>query len=287
MNERNQELIVDLLGGLLSSDEESAALTRIEQDPDLRAEYEAQMSAISILGTAASPMMTADERTALHATLRQQLHLDEAPVPVAAGPSRWQRWLAPLGGLAVAAVVVFGAVVILPDVLSGTETFEAASAEITTTAASASVTDSLADGDGGAGASAPEALEAAPAGEDSVDTETQAAETYDVAGVNAELPYLPVLDLKSLENDLSSDPNALRSGTPPPSSKSGDVDAGQVGTCLELLRVANPSSEISPIALTTYEGTDSVVISVAPFDGDPFLAVYGVASCEELATTQG
>jgi hypothetical protein len=60
-----------------------------------------------------------------------------------------------------------------------------------------------------------------------------------------------------------------------------------VDACLESLRVDDPSSEIFPIAFATYENTVSVVVSVSPSAGDGFLAVYSVASCLQLASTQG
>ena len=296
MNERNQELIIDLLGGRLSPDEERRALARIKKDSDLRVEYEAQVSAISILGESATPTMTADERTALHASLRRQLHLDETPVPVIAAPSRWQRWWAPVGGLAVAAAVVVGAVVVLPGVLSDnglTGSFEAASAEITTTAPSASlaedfagVTEDESAGDGSAGAAAPQATESAPDEEDSVNAEAQATDTYEAADTTASLPYLTDIDLDLLANGLTSDPETLRSNPPPSSSKSSGFDADRVVSCLDSLRIDNPSSEISPLALTTYQDTESIVVSVTPSTGDHFLAVYSVVLCQELANTQ-
>lgn len=296
MNERNQQLIVDLLGGRLSPEEERTALARIDSNPDLRAEYEAQMSAMTILGASETPMMTADERASLHAALRLQLHLDDAAVPVVAAPSRWQRWWAPLGGLAVAAVIV-GAVVVLPDALSDGDSagnFETASAELTTTAPSASLTDDLSGGvedentgDETAEAAAPEASGSASDGESSPDTEVQSVETYDAAAPPDALPYLTDVDLGLLESDLASDPESLRSDPSPPSSKSAEVDADTMDACLDSLRTNNPSSEIFPIALTAYEGTESIVVSVSPSAGESFLAVYSAGLCRELASTQG
>ncbi|MCL1694059.1 MAG: hypothetical protein M3096_10265 [Actinomycetia bacterium] len=297
MNERNQELIIDLLGGRLSPNEERRALTRIENEPDLRAEYEAQISAISILNASGTPMMTADERTALHASLRRQLHLEDASVAVVAAPSRWQRWWAPIGGLAIAAAVFVGAVVVLPGALSENDsdgTFEMAAAAITTTAASSSQADDLAsvsgdEGTGGndAGAAAPEATESAPEEESLADAETQSVDTYEAATAAPALPYLTDVDLGSLENDLASDPDSLRSISSPSSSKSTEFDTEAVDTCLESLRVLDPSSEIFPVALTTYDDTASLVVSVSPSAGDGFLAVYSVALCLQLASTQG
>jgi len=296
MNERNQELIVDLLGGRLPPEEELTALARIDSDPDLRAEYEAQMSAMTLLSASETPMMTADERASLHAALRLQLHLDDATVRVVAAPSRWQRWWAPLGGLAVAAVIV-GAVVVLPDVLSDGDSigdFETASAELTTTVPSASLAEDLSGGvedentgDETAGAAAPEASESTSDGESSPDTDVQSAEAYDAAAPPDALPYLTDVDLDLLESDLASNPEVLRSDPSPSSAKSADVDADRVSACLDSLRADNSSSEIFPIALTSYEGTESIVVSVSPSGGENSLAIYSVVLCRELASTQG
>jgi hypothetical protein len=297
MNERNQELIVDLIGGLLSLDEERAAFTRIENDPDFRADYETQLSVISMLEASSTPSMTPDERSTLHAALRQQLHLDDTPVPVVAVTSRWQRWWAPLGGLAVAAAVVVGAVVILPGALSSSDSdgsFETASAEIATTAPNASLGDGLAeeteDQSGGADAAAPQATESAVAGGSTADGEvpsTTTAAAYDAAEAPAALPYLADVDLEVLESELASNPESLRNSVPTPSSKSSELDPSQVESCLDSLRADDAASSFSPIATTTYEGTESVVVSVSPSEGDPFLAVFAVDSCRELTSTQG
>lgn len=297
MNERNQELIVDLLAGHLSPDEERAILTRIERDPDLRAEYEAQVSTISVLGATTAPMMTADERATLHASLRRQLHLDDIAVPVVAAPSRWHRWWAPIGGLAVAAAVVVGAVVVLPGALSGSSSdgsLEMASAEISTTSPSAVLADDLAgamedEDNNGAGVESPpsEAPESALAGGDSSDAEPQAVDTYETAVSAVSLPYLTDVDLNVLQDVLSSDAESLRSYPPSSASKSAELDTEQMDACLASLRADDPSSEILPIALTTYQDTGSVVISVIPTAGDSFLAVYSVTLCQELARTQG
>lgn len=297
MNERNQELIVDLIGGRLSLDEEREAFARIENDPDFRAEYETQISAISMLEASSTPLMTPDERSTLHALLRQQLHLDDTPVPIVAVTSRWQRWWAPLGGLAVAAAVVVGAVVILPGALSSSDSdgsFETASAEIATTAPNASLADGLAeeteDQNGGADAAAPQATESAVAGGSTADEDvpsTTTAAAYNAAEAPTALPYLSDVDLEALESELSSDPESLRNSISTPSTKSSELDPSQVEACLDSLRADDTASSFSPLATTTYEGTESVVVSVSPSEGDPFLAVFAVDSCRELASTQG
>ncbi len=326
MNERNQELIVDLIGGRLSPEEERSALTRIENDSDLRAAYETQMSAISALGASPLPSMTPEERTTLHAALRHQLHLDDVPVPVVAAPSRWQRWWAPLGGFAVAAAVVVGAVVILPGALSQDDAREDVamlSSEISTTVPSAQLAEGFADpaesrdgGTGSADAAAPEATEfttsvpnasldrdsadeseAAPPPESeiSIDEEISAADevqstttaaSSDVVIVPTSLPYLLDIDLYALEEQLESDPESLENSASPPSTRSSEPDAAQVDACLDSLQADDTASSFSPVATTTYEGTPAVVISVSPPEGDSFLAVFAVDSCLELASTR-
>ncbi|MEA3511453.1 MAG: hypothetical protein U9R51_08470, partial [Actinomycetota bacterium] len=178
--------------------------------------------------------------------------------------------------------------------LSGSDSdtvFEAALAETTTTAPSASLTEDLAGiaedegaDENSAGAAAPEAPTAP---DTATDAETQSVDTYEAATTTMSLPYLTDVDLGLLETNIDSSPDSLRSDPAPSSSKSAGFDAVQVDACLDLLRVDSPSSEISPIALTTYEGTESVVVSVAPSSGNHFLAVYSVALCRELASTQG
>lgn len=295
MNERNEELIVDLIGGRLSPDEEQAALVRMENDAALRAEYESQMSVVSRLGASSSPSMTPDERSKLHAALRRQLHLDDDPVPVVAAPSRWQRWWAPVGGLAVAAAVVLGAVVVLPGTLSGDDSdgaFEMASAVIATTVPTAPLADALASV-----TESPETDQVTPQAEESVDAGGMAADgeaqptttaaAYEAAAPPADLPYLVDVDLDALESELASDPESLRNAIPAPSTKSLELGTPLMEACLDTLRIADTASSISPIATTTYEDTEAVVVSVSPPEGDPFLAIFAVDSCEELASTQG
>ncbi|MCJ7781281.1 MAG: hypothetical protein MUQ27_10700, partial [Acidimicrobiia bacterium] len=100
-------------------------------------------------------------------------------------------------------------------------------------------------------------------------------------------PYLSDIDLEALERELSSDPESLRNSISTPSTKSSELDPSQVEACLDSLRADDTASSFSPLATTTYEGTESVVVSVSPSEGDPFLAVFAVDSCRELASTQG
>lgn len=299
MNERNQELIVDLLGGQLSPTEERSIRARIESDPELRSEYDTQMSIISLLDASSIPSMTMEERSTLHAALRQQLHVDNSPAPVVAAPSRWQRWWAPIGGFAVAAAVIVGAIVVLPGALSTEDSdgsFEVASAEITTTAASSSAdappgeVETQGTDDGGDGDTAPDVAESGLAGGAAPDEEMQASETFDAAGAPLALPYVTDIDLDALESDLASDPESLRNSTPPTSSKSSEFDDTQVAQsddCLESLTTGDTASFFAPIAMTTYDGVPAVVVSVSPSEGDSFLAVFSLDLCREIASTQG
>ena len=102
MSEHDLDLITELINGHLTPDERRAALSRLAADPELQSEYETQLAVASLLSEAPPPTMTAAERSGLRVTLRQQLNLEDASAPVVVASSRWQRWWAPVTGLAAA-----------------------------------------------------------------------------------------------------------------------------------------------------------------------------------------
>lgn len=117
MNDQERELIAELAQGVLSPAEADAAFVRVAADTELSLEYEAQVAALAFLHSADTPRLTVTERESLHVNLMQQLGL--TPVAAAAAPKkRRSRWLQPALGL-VTVAGVFAAVVILPNVLSG------------------------------------------------------------------------------------------------------------------------------------------------------------------------
>jgi anti-sigma factor RsiW len=136
MNDNDRDLIIDLISGNLSPEEAAAAEARIAASPELSAEAAAQRFALTELATQAKPRLSAEERTALRADVAAALHLTPAAAPVAA-PRRRVRWLAPLAGLATAAVMFFGIVVVSGGLGGSDDSAEevAAAAEVTTTAA--------------------------------------------------------------------------------------------------------------------------------------------------------
>lgn len=293
MNDRMQELVVDLIDGRLSAHDERVARTRIDADPAFRAEYEAQLSIISVLEASPTPMMTSEERSSLHTALRRQLHLDETPAPVVAAPPRWQRWWAPVGGFAVAAALLVGAVVVLPGSLSETDSgasVDVALDETTTIATSGASSEEFVDrievegvGDGEKGATD----SAVAGGEASADTEDPSAQTYDAVSALPSLPYLTAVDLDTLEREFSSDTDLLSRRLSESSTKASAAEFSLVEACLDMLRAEDSISAFSPIATTTVDGTTAVVVSVSPGEGDPYLAVLDVGSCQEIAITRG
>jgi hypothetical protein len=195
----------------------------------------------------------------------------------------------------VAAAVIVGAVVIFPGVLSNSDSdggVAMVSSEIDTTVPAASFADESAGSadDGGSDAAAPEATENDVAGGSSAEQEIQSATTaaaYDSADAAADLPYLVDVDIDALEDELASDPDFLRNSISTPSTKSSALDTARGDACLDSLRFDDTTSSFTPVATTTYENTEAVVVIVSPADGDPYLAVFDVDPCRELASSKG
>lgn len=148
MNEHDRDLILGLTDGSLPADEAAEARARIAADPDLAAELAAQEAVRSDLVGLPALTLTETERSSLRSSLREQLHLDEAPAPVAEpSPRRRRAWWQPVLGVAAVAVFVT-AVVILPNTLGGSDDAgdgEALSA--TTVAATEEIAEDSAGGD--------------------------------------------------------------------------------------------------------------------------------------------
>ncbi len=298
MSEHDLNLITDLVSGRLSPGERDEALRHISSDPALQAEYETQLATASLLSDLPAPAMTADERSTLHAALRQQLHLDDALAPVVApAPSRWQRWWAPVAGLAAAAAVIVGAVVILPN--SGSDdSFEVASAALTdTTVASRNADPSVVGEDESDGSFAAEDTETPQSGAAAETTTTAAAseETTTTAGAGAEgltgeaptdaLPHLPDGDLSSIALAYANDPETFASGFDL-STKDGSPDTARgVDVCVAEASSNDDASVFVPVATITVDGADAVVLVVTPPDAEPYFVALDVATCEELGST--
>jgi len=297
MSEHDLNLIADVISGDLSPSERDAALAHIASNPALQSEYETQLATASLLHDLPSPSMTAEERSTLHASLRQQLHLDDAPAPVVApAPSRWHRWWAPVTGLAAAAAVVVGAIVILPG--SGSDdSFEVASASLTeTTVASRNAGPSAggeAESDGSFAAedtettqSAAEAETTTTAAASEETTTTAAAATEGVTGDAPPdtLPHLPDGDLSSIALAYADDPETFTRGIDSLPKDASSEAARDVDVCVA---EAAPKDDafVVPIATITVDGADAVVLSVTPPDAEPYFVALDLATCEELGST--
>jgi len=292
MSEHDLNLITDLVSGRLSPGARDEALRYVASDPALQSEYETQLATASLLSDLPAPAMTADERSTLHASLRQQLHLEGAPAPVVApAPSRWQRWWAPVAGLAAAAAVIVGAVVVLPNSGSN-DSFEVASAALTETTA-ASRNAEGADLDGSFADEATEPTEAASEAETtttaaaSEETTTTAA-AGDVTGDAAPdaLPHLPDGDLNSIALAYAGDPETFTRGIDSYPKDGSPEAARSVDVCVAEASSADEGFVIVPIVTTTIDGTDAIVLSVTPRGAAPYLVALDLATCQELASTR-
>ena len=285
MNDNDLTLIIDLVAGRLSPGEERAAVERISSDPDLRSAYDTQRAIASRMHTAATPMMTPTEREHLHASLKAHLHLDD-PVPTAAGvPSRWNRWLAPIGGFAVAAVII-GAVVILPNTLSGGDSgpaLEVAGAPTTTVTADTTAPEPAAIPESAAVAPAtapdtPGAAALSDQADDAADATTM---------ISLSIPYVPDISLDQLAAAYASDPGLLDDLVNRSSGEQSDAAQNAGASCLASVDADLSGSTILPVVITSVDGVDVLVVAVTSPDGAVYLAAYSVSTCEPVSDTRG
>lgn len=293
MSDHDLDLITDLISGHLSPDERRAALARVAADPELQSEYETQLATASLLRAISPPAMTSAERSNLHTSLRQQLHLDDAPAPVAPAPSRWQRWWAPVTGLATAAAVVIGAVVLLPD--SGTDdSLQFAAAEVTSTV-QASRNDEADLGGSADSAGSIEEEEPAATGTTSEDLTPSAAVaeegitgTLEATGAASprSVPHVPDLDLDQLGLAYAAGGDEFEDELSKSAEIADPAEFSEVGACLDGSADAAGETSLSIVATATIEGVDVVVFSVTPSTGDSYLVALDVSTCRELASTR-
>ncbi len=131
MNDRDRDLIVDLLEGRLSQAETAAAMSRVADDPALAAAYHQQMAVRDTLTGQHEPVLSDAERSNLRADLVEQLHLQHQPVRSGVRRSRRRWWQPVLGLTTVAAAVV--AIALLPGTF-GSSSDDAGTAEVRFTA---------------------------------------------------------------------------------------------------------------------------------------------------------
>ena len=292
MSDHDLDLIADLINGHLSPDERRAALARVAADPELTSEYETQVAVASLLGEAPAPTMTAAERSEMHAALRQQLNLDDSPAPVVAAPSRWQRWWAPVTGLAAAAAVIIGVAIVLPD--SGSDdSLQFAAAEVTSTVqasgndgadvgGSADAADGADEDATTTTAAASEELAPAFAAEDSMDgTLESAGEPSPEA-----LPHIPDVDLNILGLAYAEGEDEFEDELSKSSTVPDRVTTSVDGVCLDGAGDGEKEDSLTIVATATIDGVDVVVVSVTSPIEDPYLIALDANTCEELASTR-
>lgn len=292
MSDNNLNLITELINGRLSPDERRVALARVAADPELQSEYQTQLAVSSLLSKAPPPTMTAAERSELRTALRQQLHLDVASSPVVLAPSRWQRWWAPVTGLAAAAAVIIGVVIILPD--SGSDdSLQFAAAEVETTiqatrndgadmGGSADATDGADEEPTTTTAAASEELAPSVAAEDLTDgTLESAGEASPEA-----LPHIPEVDLNELGLAYAEGEDEFESEINKSSAVPELVTTSGAGACLDWAGDGTNEASRTIVATATIEGVDVIVVSVAPTAEEPYLVALDVDSCEEVASTR-
>jgi hypothetical protein len=313
MSDHDLDLITELINGRLSPDERRAALARVAADPELQSEYETQLAVSSLLRDAPPATMTAAERSDLRAALRQQLNLQDASTPVGVAPSRWQRWWAPVAGLAAAAAVIVGVVIVLPDGGSD-DSLEFAAAQVETTV-EASLSeeadvggseDSANDAEGsGSPTDTPggtaEGLsttslagseEAAPsvAADDATDGTFEAAEEAPPeAAAEAPpepLPHIPEVDLDELGSAYAEGQDEFESELRTSSAVSAPRAAIDAGACLGAIGDGTDESVVTNVATGTIEGIDVIIEVVEPRNAEPYLIALDARTCEELASTR-
>ena len=292
MSDNNLDLITELINGRLSPDERRVALARVAADPELQSEYETQLAVSSLLSEAPPPTMTAAERSELRTALRQQLHLDDAPAPVVLAPSRWQRWWAPVTGLAAAAAVIIGVVIVLPD--NGSDDslqFAAAEVETTIQAARNDGADMGGSADAANGADEEPTTTTAAASEElapSVAAEDLTDGTLESAGEASPeaLPHIPEVDLDELGLAYSEGEDEFESELNKSSAVPEPVTISGAGTCLDGAGAGAKEASRTIVATGTIEGVDVIVVSVVPPTEEPYLVALDAGSCEEVASTR-
>lgn len=123
MNDRDRDLILDLVEGRLSAHDAEVAMARVHASHELSQEFAEQTAVSTMLSEIEPVRLTGDERNALRAKLATELRLESASAASPRKPKR-QRWWLPVTGLAATAVVVT-AIVVLPSSGNNSTSFEA------------------------------------------------------------------------------------------------------------------------------------------------------------------
>lgn len=248
MNDRDRDLIIDLVENRLGQPDAQAALLRVKADPELAAEYDQQVALKSALASEPLVAMTSEEQASLRQNLVAQLHLDEAPV---VAPIRTQKrvWWIPALGLGAAALAVT-AFVVLPGTFGSTDqaAFDtAALTEITvaTTTMAAAAADANPPQDGTSNFQ----------GESDAGAMESPVAVPEVAGEAVpDLLTATAGDKTPEEVDEAVAPLGLRSGPV--------VDSDAVDVCLEQLRDKLPPETTGAIILGADTSGPSTIVHV-------------------------
>lgn len=289
MSDNNLDLITELISGRLSPDEQQAALERVAADPELQSEYESQLAVSSLLKETPPATMTAAERSELRSALRQQLHLDDAPAPVVAAPSRWQRWWAPVAGLAAAAAVVVGVVVVLPD--GGSDDSLQFAAEEVTTTIQASGNDGADIGgsvDAAVGSAEAQTTTTAAASQEAVPSAAADDGTLEAAGEAPPdaLPYVPEANLDELALAYAEGAEEFESELNKSSAVPEPRAAFGAGTCLGEVEDGTDEAERTILATGTIDEVEVIFVAVVSPTEEPYLVALDASSCAEVASTR-
>lgn len=307
MNDNDRDLILDLIEGRLTGPEAAAAQARIDASPALRAESATQSAVRDTLRSAEPPQMTIDEQKAMRAALLDQLHLSPeptAPIPVAAGRSRW--WV-PVFGLATAAAVIVGFVALGPFGGSDDSGSTEVAASFTDTESSIADDGSTmqregADADaavGGADAPAAEVtttMQAAAADQspETAEDELAAAEvgvTYamDAGGEEAAVPEIagdvpPAPDLHADLQAANFSARAVTDALEDDSVGDESVTMDDLVSCETALSDLSPENlvRVEPVASGTDDGSPVVVLLLEFADGGHVTATIDLGTCEVM-----
>lgn len=290
MNDNDIQLITSLIGGELSPIEQEEAVARVEASPQLRAAYDEQLSVASALRAEPKVSMTAAERSRLNTTLRAELFIEEAAVPAVVVTSGWNRWWAPLIGLATAAVIII-AVVVAPNVFDDDGSTGVASAPSAMTTTPTLASDPL--------AGAVEDTDISRGGEQQADTaeggeEQAAAASTTMAGAATEsaapdtfslsleaAPDAPAnLELPVLGDDVdvAGVESATRSAT-----EHATVDYASISRCFG--QAGETTGEAVIVGSVTQSGDEVVAVVTVTATGEEIVLIINLATCE--VTTAG
>lgn len=272
MNDNDIQIIVSLANGTLSGDAERKALERVAADPELARELAAQIAVIEALDDLPSVTLSDTERSTLRTSLVEQLRLQSAPAPeaVVRGPSRWWK---PVIGLASVAAIAVAFVAVVPGLLSSSD--ESAAdvalvAEATTTTAAASA-GGMADVES-AGTAAPET--------------TVSAEDLGVESLAlVEIPQDDVLQLLR-----SADESTAAGEDPQKFSADGaavlsTIELAVLEDCIDSLAGSLPNAGLTPLAVTTVEGTQVVHLGVGDDGAIERVISIDIETCSVTATS--